>query len=108
MSTGNINDREPVMELTEFLQEKLFGDKGYIDAKLCAQLLERGVQLVTGIRKNMKNKLLSLWDKILLRKRGLIESANNLLKNTFHLEHSRHRSPWNALHPNKPTLKLYP
>jgi hypothetical protein len=76
------------------------------------------VQLVTGIRKNMKNKLLSLWDKILLRKRGLIESANNLLKTTFHLEHSRHRSPWNgfvhmlsaitayALHPNKPTLKL--
>jgi len=66
----------------------------------------------------MKNKLLSLWDKILLRKRGLIESANNLLKNTFHLEHSRHRGPWNgfvhmlsaisayALHPNKPNLKL--
>ena len=118
LSTGNINDREPVIELTEFLQGKLFGDKGYIDQKLCAQLLERGIYLVTGIKKNMKNKLLSLWDKILLRKRGLIESANNLLKTTFHLEHSPHRSPWNgfvhmlsaitayALHPNKPTLKL--
>jgi len=85
LSTGNINDREPVIELTEFLQGKLFGDKGYIDQKLCAQLLERGIYLVTGIKKNMKNKLLSLWDKILLRKRGLIESVNGLLKTTFHL-----------------------
>jgi Transposase DDE domain len=65
----------------------------------------------------MKNKLLSLIDKLLLRKRSVIESTNQL-KNVFHLEHSRHRSAFNGFanilaaviayifHPNKPRLKL--
>ena len=55
------------------------------------------VQLVTGIKKNMKNKLVNLSDKLLLRKRALIETVNDQLKNISQIEHSRHRSLWNFL-----------
>ena len=75
---------------------KLFGDKDYISHSLNETLIERGLQLITGIRKNMKNKLLLLIDKMLLRKRSLVESINNQLKNVFQLEHTRHRSPVNG------------
>jgi hypothetical protein len=115
---GNVNDCQPVEKMTVGMVGKLFGDKGYINQLLGEKLFDGGLQLITGIRKNMKNKLLTLMDKILLRKRSLIESTNNQLKNVFHLEHSRHRSPFNgfasfiaaviayALHPNKPSLHL--
>ena len=71
--------------------------QGYISKKLTAQLLNQGIQLITGIKRTMKNKLISLADKILLRKRVLIASVFNQLKNSFHLEHSRHRHPINGL-----------
>lgn len=118
ITPANTDDRQPVNDLTQDLLGKLFADKGYIDQKLFNQLLERGLQLITGIRKNMKNRLMPLFDKLMLRKRSLIESANNQLKSVFYLEHSRHRSPSNglinmlcaviayALYPNKPTLNL--
>ena len=75
---------------------KLFGDKGYISKKLFDELFSRGLQLITGIRGNMKNKLMPLFDKIILRKRSMIESINNQLKNVFQIEHTRHRSPING------------
>lgn len=115
---GNYDDRKPVEQMTTNMTGKLFGDKGYIDQRLQEALLDRGLFLITGIRKRMKNKLMLFIDKILLRKRSLIESTNNQLKNVFHLEHTRHRSPINgfanmvaaciayALHPHKPSLHL--
>ena len=118
ITPGNYDDRKPVKEMTLGMRGKLFGDKGYIDQKLTESLLSRGLQLITGIKKTMKNKLMTLLDKILLRKRSLIESTNNQLKNVFHLEHSRHRSPINgfanmvaaviayAFHPHKPSLEI--
>jgi len=74
------------------LNGKLFGDKGYISAKLFAELWEQGVQLVTQIRSNMKNRLMPMIDKLLLRKRSLIETVNDQLKNIAQLKHTRHRS----------------
>ncbi len=56
---------------------------GYISQKLFDQLYEKGLQLITKIRKNMKNKLVLMIDKILLRKRGIIESVFDQLKNNF-------------------------
>lgn len=120
ITPGNWDDRKPVDSMTKDMLGKLFADKGYIDQKLSQILLERGLRLITGIRKKMKNKLMPLIDKILLRKRSLIESTNNQLKFVFHLEHHRHRSSTNgfanmiaaciayALHPNKPALQLSP
>ena len=64
------------------LYGKLFADKGYISQKLFDSLFEEGIQLVTGLRVNMKNKLMPFYDKIMLRKRYIIETINDLLKNT--------------------------
>lgn len=113
---GNVDDRKPVPHLAKKLSGKLFGDKGYISKALFEELLERGVQLVTGIRDNMKNHLMPLLDKILLRKRSIIETIFDLLKNVAQIEHSRHRSPTNffvhvtaalaayTLYPTKPAI----
>jgi hypothetical protein len=60
---------------------KLFGDKGYLSKELTAKLRDKGVTLITGIKKNMQNKLLPMIDKILLRKRSIIETVNDQLKN---------------------------
>jgi len=72
--------------------QALWRDRGYISHDLFTHLWERGVQLVTRIKKKMKNYLLPLLDKILLRKRTLIETVNDQLKNICQLEHTRHRS----------------
>jgi hypothetical protein len=76
---------------------KLFGDRGYISQKLFEELYTNGIQLVTKLRKNMKNKLMNMQDKVLLRKRAVIESVNDFLKNICQIEHSRHRSIVNFL-----------
>ncbi len=80
---------------------RLFGDKGYISAPLAEQLfLEQGLRLITKLRKNMRNILLPLADQLLLRKRALIETIIDQLKNVCQIEHSRHRSPFNFLRPS--------
>ncbi len=70
LTPGNVDDRQPVPQLVRGLSGKLFGDKGYLSQKLFEQLLEQNLQLITKLRRNMKNKLMPLIDKILLRKRG--------------------------------------
>ncbi|VXD24940.1 transposase (fragment) [Planktothrix paucivesiculata PCC 9631] len=76
---------------------KIFGDKGYISEKLFRQLHEKGLQLITRLKKNMKNKLMLWSDKMKLRKRGIIESVNDQLKNLCQIEHTRHRSVANFM-----------
>jgi hypothetical protein len=118
LTAGNVDDRKPVPDLAKGLWGKCFGDKGYLSSKLFEELWEKGMQLITKLRKGMHNKLMSLWDRMLLRKRGLIESVNNKLKNGCQIEHHRHRSPWNFLinllsglaaycqDPAKPSLRM--
>lgn len=94
VTQANVDDREPLKN-ESFLRAvfgKLFADKGYISQKLSEILFIDGIHLITGIRNNMKNSLMSLQDKILLRKRSVIETVNDELKNICQLEHSRHRS----------------
>ena len=83
--------------MTEPLFGKLFGDKGYISQPLFDLLFDDGVQLVTKIRKNMKNKLMDVFDKLMLRKRAIIETIYDQLKNISQIEHTRHRSGFNFL-----------
>ena len=118
LTGGNIDDRTPVKELCKKIFGKIFGDKGYLSSKLFKELYEQGSELITKIKRNMKNKLMSLWDKLLLKKRGLVESVHNRLKNGSQIEHHRHRSQTNfvvnllcgltayAVNPVKPKLKL--
>ena len=92
LTPGNVDDRVPVPQLAKTLFGKLFGDKGYLSQKLFEQLLRQDVQLITSVRRNMKNKLMPLLDKCLLRKRFIIETINDQLKNISQIEHTRHRS----------------
>ena len=95
ITPGNIadNNERVLIKLTKKLFGKLFGDRGYlINENLFRKLYTNGVQMITKIRKNMANKLMPLEDKILLRKRGIIESVGGILKESLSLEHSRHRS----------------
>jgi hypothetical protein len=94
---GNVDDRKPVPKLARRLWGKLCGDRGYISHDLFARLWGQGVQLVTRLKKKMKNALLPLLDKILLRKRSLIETVNDQLKNICQIEHTRHRSLINCV-----------
>ena len=99
LTTGNIDDRDPktLQFLTKKLFGKLFADKGYISQSLFETLFSEGVNLVTGIKSNMKNRLMPFWDRIMLRKRSIIETINDMLKNTGNVEHSRHRSIHNFI-----------
>lgn len=119
LTPGNVDDRRPVPRLVRRLFGKLFGDRGYISQSLAEHLLvEHGIHLITKLRKNMRNRLLTLTDKLLLRKRAIIESVNDQLKNICQIEHTRHRSPFNFLvhllasltaychQPKKPSLHL--
>lgn len=94
ITQANVDDREP-LKYERFLKDifgKLFGDKGYISKELTQILFADGIHLVTSIRNNMKNSLMSMSDKIYLRKRSIIETVNDELKNMCQIEHSRHRS----------------
>ena len=97
ITKGNVDDRTPVAELTKKLKGSVYADKGYIGSDLFKALYKRGLKLITGIRKNMKNYLINLADKKLLRKRFCIETIFGFLKNSMNLEHTRHRSPVNFL-----------
>lgn len=91
------DDREPVLDLTSQIFGKLFGDKGYISKKLKKNLMEKGVELITKVRKNMKEVSLADFDKLMLRKRAIVESVIDQLKNISQIEHTRHRSINNFL-----------
>lgn len=94
ITPGNVDDREPLknQSFVQALKGKLFADKGYISQTLAEVLFLDGLHLITSIRNNMKNVLMELKDKILLRKRSVIETINDQLKNICQVEHSRHRS----------------
>jgi transposase len=91
LTPGNTDDRTPIPKLLQQLFGKVFADKGYVSQKLAKQLMETtGVQLITKLRRNMKNRLMRLSDGLLLRKRSIIETIIDQLKNISQIEHSRH------------------
>jgi len=92
ITEGNVDDRKPIPEMASPLTGKLYGDKGYLGKALASELWDNGVELVTNVRKNMKKKAISLWDRAMLKKRFIIETINDQLKNISYVEHSRHRS----------------
>lgn len=97
LTAGNVDERKPVPHLMKDIFGKVFADKGYISQDLFTSLFAQGLQLITPIRKNMKNRLMTLEDKLLLRKRALIETINDQLKNISQVAHTRHRSVNNFL-----------
>ena len=119
LSPGNTDDRRPVPSLVKQLFGKIFADKGYVSQPLFQQLLDTfGLQLITKLKAKMKNRLLPLADKLLLRKRAIIETVLDQLKNISQIEHTPHRSVNNLVvnllcgliaychQPKKPSLHL--
>lgn len=118
LTAGNVDDRVPVPQLVQRLWGKLFGDKGYLSQSLTRQLRQRDLTLITKLKSNMKNRLIPLLDKLLLRKRSILETITDQLKNISQIEHSRHRSLANFMvnlvagliaychRPKKPSLAL--
>jgi len=90
------NNKQVLGYLLADLQGKCYGDKGYLSAML-QELLEKGLHLVTKVRKNMKNMLLLFQDKLGLMKRAKIEAVNDILMSVCDIDHTRHRNPINAL-----------
>lgn len=118
LTPANTDDRRPVPALVNGLWGKLFADKGYLSQALFETLFDQRLQLVTKLRKNMLNKLMPLLDQILLRKRAIIETITDQLKNISQIEHTRHRSLTNFFgnllagliaytwRPKKPSLRI--
>ena len=98
----------PVPKMIKNFIGKLFGDKGYISKKLAELLGINDVELITKLKKNMKPKMIKLFDRILLRKRSIIETINDQLKNISQIEHLRHRSLTNCMINTGAGLLVYP
>jgi Transposase DDE domain len=119
VTTAEVNDQGPVERMARRLWGQLFGDRGYISRALHQALWAQRLALITRLRRNMKPRLLRLWDRVMLRKRFLIETINDQLKNISQIEHSRHRSLTGfmvnlvggliayTLQPKKPSLGLW-
>ena len=93
--------------LSKELFGKLYADKGCISKTLFETLFNDRILLVTGLKSNIKNKLMSLRDKILLQKRSVIETINDELKNIAHAVHSRHSGLANFLMNMISTIMAY-
>jgi hypothetical protein len=119
LTPGNTDDRTPVATLLQQLFGKVFAHKGYVSQKLAKHLLKTaGIQLITQLKRNMKQRLMPLKDRLMLRKRSMIETIIDQLKNISQIEHSRHRSPVNCFvnilggliaychQPKKPSIAL--
>jgi Transposase DDE domain len=98
ITPANVSDNnESVLKrLFSKFRGKCYADKGYI-TRLFEQFYRQGLHIVTKVRKNMKNQLMDIDDKLRLKKRALIESVNDILMSVQDIDHSRHRSPLNAL-----------
>lgn len=118
LTPGHRADIRVLPKLVKGLFGKVIADKGYLSQTVFEQLLQQGLHLITKLKANMKNRLIPLADKLLLRKRAIIETITDQLKNISQIEHTRHRSPINFLvnlvcgliayshQPKKPSLHL--
>ena len=99
LTGANVDDRDSIVwtVFAKVLFGKVFADRGYIKQELFESLFGQGIQLVHGLKAEMKNKLKPMWDKIMLRKRYIIECINELLMNKANLVHSRYRSIHNFI-----------
>jgi hypothetical protein len=97
ITPGNTDDRRQIPKLVRNMWGKLFGDKGYVFNSLKLMLAEQNLDFITKLKKNMKVQQISAVDKILLRKRAIIETVFDQLTNISQIERSRHRSFWNFL-----------
>jgi len=97
ITKGNVGDRKAFEEMViqKELKGKCYSDRSYISKELFDRLYRRGLMLITGVRINMKNYLMPILDKIMLRKRFIIETIFGYIKEQFNVRPNKHRSPTN-------------
>lgn len=73
ITPGDVDNRKPLeyKAFIEFIYGKLVADKGYIGKNFFLHLFVDGRQIITKLKSNMKGALMSVSDKLLLRKRLL-------------------------------------
>jgi hypothetical protein len=108
LTPANVSDNnaELLQKIFDGLKGICYGDKSYL-SKLFDYFYQNGLKIVTKIRSNMKNVFMQLDEKINLKKRAVIESVNDILMSVFDIEHTRHRSPVNAIVPTFGALAAY-
>lgn len=95
LTPGNSDDRKGLLPIVSELFGKMYADKGYIGKEFAQKMKDKGVEIITRVRKNMKEVEHSDFDRALLRKRSLVETVFDELKNLCQIEHTRHRSLMN-------------
>lgn len=118
LTPGNVDDRQPLLWLLKSLKGIGVADRGYISKEKTTQLAQQGLTFITRIKRNMKPKLFSTFEKFLLSQRCIVETVIEQLKFICQIDHTRHRSPFNfltnllsglvayVLKPRKPSIKL--
>jgi len=97
LTPGNVDDRKPLAWLFKGLTGTGAGDRGYISKEKAAALAEHDLNFITRVKRNMKPKLFSAFEKTVLGQRGLVELVISQLKSFCQIDHTRHRSPFNFL-----------
>jgi hypothetical protein len=97
LTRGNVDDRMPLEFLFKGLQGFGAGDRGYVSQQKTQRLLTQGLTFITKLRRNMKNKAQTAFEKAILSQRCIIEAIIDQLKSICQIEHTRHRSPFNFL-----------
>lgn len=97
ITKGNTDDRKAFEEMAirQNLKGKCYADKGYLSKDLFTRLFHKGLILITGIKRNMKNYLIPILDKLYHRKRFIIETIFGYIKEHFNVRPNKHRSPTN-------------
>lgn len=118
VTRGNVADCQPLEQLFQHLQGIAAGDKGYLSQKKAESLAKKGLHLLTKVRRNMKEKTFTAFEKFFLAQRAIVETIIDQLKALCQIEHTRHRKPDNflvnliaglaayMLRPRKPTIKM--
>lgn len=91
------NNFQMMQQLFKGLKGYVFADKGFISQKAFEYFYLHGLKLITTIRRNMKSKLMPVFERLLRGKRGIIESVNDILVTVCDIDHTRHRSPINCV-----------
>lgn len=97
VTPGNVDDRKPLTQLLKGLKGIACGDKGYLCTKRAEELAQKGISMITKVKKNMKKRVLSCFHKFCLSKRGMIETVIDQLKSLCQIQHTRHRNPNNFI-----------
>ena len=88
-----MDDRKGLKQMAGKLFWGLIGDRGYIGKEMGQWLQKQyGITLLTKNKKGMKAQSYSAEQKYLLKRRGVVETIFDQLKNLCQIEHTRHRS----------------